>query len=68
MPAKTDPAVVAALNAAINAVVSEQAGRDHLSRLGFRIAPRSAAELQAYLKSEVGKWGTMVKAVGVYVD
>jgi tripartite-type tricarboxylate transporter receptor subunit TctC len=46
VPAKTDPAVVAALNAAINAVVSEQAGRDHLSRLGFRIAPRSAAESQ----------------------
>lgn len=68
VPAKTDPAVVARLNAAINAVVTEPTGRDHLSKLGFRLAPRSVPESQAYLKSEVGKWGTMVKAVGVYVD
>ena len=68
VPVKTDPAVVAKLNAAINEVVSEQTGRDHLSKLGFRLAPRSVAESQSYLRSEVGKWGTMVKTVGVYVD
>jgi tripartite-type tricarboxylate transporter receptor subunit TctC len=68
VPAKTAPAIVARLNAAINEVVSEPAGRDHLSRLGFRLAPRSVAESQSYLKSEVVKWGTMVKTVGVYVD
>ena len=65
---KTDPAVVAKLNAAINEVVSEQTGRDHLSKLGFRLVPRGVAESQSYLRSETGKWGTMVKAVGVYVD
>jgi len=68
VPVKTDAALVAKLNAAINEVVSEQGGRDHLSKLGFRLAPRSVAESQSYLRSEVGKWGTMVKAVGVYVD
>ena len=68
VPVKTAPAIVARLNAAINEVVSEPAGRDHLSRLGFRLAPRSVAESQSYLKSEVVKWGTMVKTVGVYVD
>ena len=68
VPVKTDPAVVAKLNAAINEVVSEQTGRDHLSKLGFRLVPRGVAESQSYLRSETGKWGTMVKAVGVYVD
>ena len=68
VPVKTDPAVVAKLNAAINEVVSEPAGRDHLSKVGFRLVPRGVAESQSYLRSEVAKWGTMVKAVGVYVD
>jgi tripartite-type tricarboxylate transporter receptor subunit TctC len=68
VPAKTDPAVVAKLNAAINEAVSAEAARAHLSRLGFRLVPRSVAESQSYLRSEVGKWGTMVKTVGVYVD
>jgi len=68
VPVKTDPAIVAKLNAAINEVVSEPAGRDHLSKVGFRLVPRGVAESQNYLRSEVGKWGTMVKTVGVYVD
>jgi len=68
VPAKTDPKVVAQLNAAINEVVFEQAGRNYLTKLGFRVAPRSVAESQAYMTSEVGKWGEMVRSVGVYVD
>ena len=68
VPAKTDPKVVAQLNAAINEVVSDQAGRDYLTKVGFRVAPRSAAESQAYLASEVAKWCEMVRTVGVYVD
>jgi tripartite-type tricarboxylate transporter receptor subunit TctC len=68
VPAKTDPAIVAKLNAAINAIVSNPAERERLAKLGFQIAPRSGAETQAYLKSEVEKWGTMVRTLGVYVD
>ena len=68
VPAKTDPKLVEQLNAAINAVVSDGAARDHLTKLGFRVAPRSVAESQAYMASEVAKWGEMVRAVGVYVD
>ena len=68
VPAKTDPAVVAKLNAAINAIVSDKAEQEKLGKVGFQISPRSVAESQQYLKSEADKWGTMVKAVGVYVD
>ena len=68
VPAKTDPKIVERLNAAINEVVSEQGGRDHLTKLGFRVVPRNVAESKAYMTSEVAKWGEMVRTVGVYVD
>jgi tripartite-type tricarboxylate transporter receptor subunit TctC len=68
VPANTNPAIVARLNAAINEVVSDKSGRDHLSTLGFQVTPRSAAESQDYLKSEVAKWGDMVRTVNIYVD
>ena len=68
VPAKTSPAVIERLNTWINEVMSDPASREHLTKLGLRLSPRNAAELQAYLKAEVAKWGTMVKSVGVYVD
>jgi tripartite-type tricarboxylate transporter receptor subunit TctC len=68
VPVATDPAVVAKLNAAINEVMSEKAGLEHLTKLGFQVSPRSPAESQAYLKAEAEKWGEMVRTVGVYVD
>jgi tripartite-type tricarboxylate transporter receptor subunit TctC len=68
VPAKTDPKVVAQLNGAINEVISEPASREHLTKLGFRVVPRNVGESQAYLNSEVAKWGEMVRTVGVYVD
>ncbi len=67
-PAKTDPKLVAQINAAINEVVSEPAGRAQLTKLGFRIEPRSLANSQAYMKSEVEKWGNMVRTVNFYVE
>jgi tripartite-type tricarboxylate transporter receptor subunit TctC len=68
VPAGTSSTIVATLNAAINEAVSGKAGRDHLTTLGFQVTPRSAAESQDYLKSEVAKWGDMVRAVNIYVD
>lgn len=68
VPAKTDPKLVEQLNAAINAVVSDPSAREYLTKLGFRVAPRGVKESQAYMMSEVAKWGEMVRTVGVYVD
>jgi tripartite-type tricarboxylate transporter receptor subunit TctC len=65
--AKTDPAIVAKLNEAINAVIAEPAMREHLSKLGYQLAQRSQPETARYLEAEVKKWGTMVQALGVYV-
>jgi tripartite-type tricarboxylate transporter receptor subunit TctC len=68
VPAKTAPAIVNRLNAAINEVMSDPAAREYLTKLGLRLTPRTVADTQGYHKSEVAKWRTMVKSVGVYVD
>lgn len=66
--ANTNPAIVARLNAAINEVMAEKSGRGHLTKLGFQVTPRSVAQSQSFLKSEVEKWGEMVRVLNVYVD
>ena len=68
VPVATDPAVIAKLNAAINGVMSERAGLEHLTKLGFQVrrGPHGIAGLNP--KAEAEKWGEMVRTVGVYVD
>ncbi|HEX2554643.1 MAG TPA: tripartite tricarboxylate transporter substrate-binding protein [Microvirga sp.] len=68
VPAKTDPAIVEKLNAAINEIVTEPQGKQHLTGLGYQLATRSVVDSNKYLASEVQNWGTMVKAVGITVE
>ena len=67
-PAKTPPAIVAALNAAIAEVIADQANRTKLTGMGYQLHNRSVAETAAYLKDEIAKWGEMVRTVGVTVE
>jgi len=66
-PAKTDPAIVAKLNAAVNEIVSTKANSDHLTKIGYTLTARSVAESQKFLNAEVVKWGQWVKNVGISV-
>lgn len=66
-PAKTDAAIVAKLNGAINQIIAAKANSDHLTRIGYTLTERSVAQSQAFLKSEVGKWGQWVKNIGISV-
>jgi tripartite-type tricarboxylate transporter receptor subunit TctC len=66
-PAKTDPAIVARLNRAINEIITEKANEAHLTKIGFTLHERSVRESQEFLKFEVAKWGKWVKTVGVAV-
>jgi tripartite-type tricarboxylate transporter receptor subunit TctC len=63
-PAKTPDAVVARLNAEINALVKEADSRERLAKAGFDPMEKSAAEVNGYFKEEIARWATMVKAVG----
>jgi len=63
-PAKSPNAVVAKLNAEINAVMKEPDSLDKLKKAGFDPVAKNVAEVADYFKSEVESWGKMVRAIG----
>jgi tripartite-type tricarboxylate transporter receptor subunit TctC len=63
-PAKTPDAVVAKLNAEINALMREPDSQQKLAAIGFEPLEKSTGEIDAYFKDEVATWGKMVKAAG----
>jgi tripartite-type tricarboxylate transporter receptor subunit TctC len=67
VPAKTDPQIIATLNAAINETVRNPDVRKKLSDIGFDPIEGSPAQAEALFKAEVGKWGDMVKALNLSV-
>ena len=62
-PAKTPDAVVAKLNAEINAVMKEPDSLERLKKAGFEPVVKSAAEVNEYFKTDVERWGKMVQAI-----
>jgi tripartite-type tricarboxylate transporter receptor subunit TctC len=63
-PARTPPAVVDRLNAAIRKAVAAPATRDKLVALGYTIKVNAPAEFKAYVRTETEKWGRVVKESG----
>lgn len=66
-PAKTEPAVVAALNAAINDTIKAPEVREKLTAIGFDPIVATQAEADVMFAGEVAKWGKMVKALNLSV-
>jgi tripartite-type tricarboxylate transporter receptor subunit TctC len=59
------------LNAAVLAAVKDPAFKEALAKLGAEpVAPEKVtpAALQTHLKSEIEKWGPIIKKAGVYAD
>ena len=67
-PAKTDPAIVNKLNAAVEEVIKDQAMQDKLKTIGFDPIHGSAADADTYFRAEVKKWGEMVNALGLSIN
>jgi tripartite-type tricarboxylate transporter receptor subunit TctC len=67
-PAKTDPVIISRLNAAVRDVLNDPAVKKTLQTIGFDPIPQSPAEAEAYFKSEVTKWGGMVKELGLSIN
>jgi tripartite-type tricarboxylate transporter receptor subunit TctC len=63
-PAKTPDAVVAKLNAEINAVMKEPDSQDKIAKAGFDPVVKDLADTNVYFKSEIDSWGKMVQAIG----
>jgi len=66
-PAKTDPKIVAALNAAIAATIKSDAVQKRLTGIGFDPLVQTQAQARAMFSAETAKWGHMVTTLGLSV-
>jgi tripartite-type tricarboxylate transporter receptor subunit TctC len=67
-PAKTPDAIVAKLNAEINAIMQEPQPQQKLKTIGFDVTIKTVAEASDYFRSEVASWGKMIRAIGYLSD
>ena len=66
-PAKTDPAIIAKLNAAVEEVMKEPAIVQKLTAIGFDPMHNSQSAADNYFRSEIDDWGKMVKALDLSI-
>jgi len=64
VPKDTPDAVVEKLNTEINEIMKDPDVVTKLSALGFGVMVRSLPDTEAYFKSEVDSWATMVTSIG----
>jgi tripartite-type tricarboxylate transporter receptor subunit TctC len=64
VPAKTPAPVIAALNAAMRKATASKQMIDGLAKFGTEPASMTTAEFTAWIKSEITRWGPVVKAAG----
>ena len=68
MPAGTPPAVVNKMNREIARIVALPEVKARISEMGFNIIMNSPQEFAVQIRSEVEKWGKVVKAANLKVD
>lgn len=68
VPAKTPAPLVARLNAAIGQALKSKALVEGLEKLSFEIEGGSQAEFARIVKSELDRWGPVVKSTGFSLD
>ncbi len=68
VPARTQAAIVTRLNREVNSLLNNAEFRDMLLKQGVDPEPMSPEEFGAYIRTEVEKWGKIVKASGATVD
>lgn len=68
-PAGTPAPVLRKLHAAFNGAVNAPPVKDRFSRMGLDPVPSDSPEwVTAFMKSEVDRWGPIVKSIGLKVD
>jgi tripartite-type tricarboxylate transporter receptor subunit TctC len=64
-PAKTPPEIIRKMNADTIAALKDPATKQKLESLGVVVQGSTPAELGAYLKAEMDKWGPVIKEAGI---
>lgn len=67
-PSKTPPEIVAKLNAEINKALAHPTLQAQLAEISVVTQPMSPHEFGTYLRNEIDKWATVVKAGGLKGD
>jgi tripartite-type tricarboxylate transporter receptor subunit TctC len=67
-PAATPRDVVARLDAELVKTVNAPELRERFAALGVEPASKTSAEMAAYLKAEIDKYGKIVRAIGLKID
>ena len=67
-PAKTPKNIVAKLNSDIVGILKQPDVRERLSREGADPVGSTSQELGAYIKSEIAKWGKVIRAAGIQAN
>jgi tripartite-type tricarboxylate transporter receptor subunit TctC len=67
-PAGTPSAVVQKLNTEINKIMQSKEMRDRLNAEGAIASPGTPEQFGAYIKAEIARWATVIKAAGMKVD
>ena len=68
LPAGTPPEIVERLNQALNAVIREPATAQRLTALNALIRPNTPAEFDAFVRSEIDKWGKVVRDANIKIE
>jgi tripartite-type tricarboxylate transporter receptor subunit TctC len=66
--AKTPGEIVAKLNRDALAALHHPPVKERYAQLGARVIGSTPAELAAHLKSEMERWGPVIKAAGIKLD
>jgi tripartite-type tricarboxylate transporter receptor subunit TctC len=66
-PARTPPDVVRKMHADTVAALADPATRSRLEQLGVVVVGSTPEELAHHLKSEMDKWGPIIKAAGISI-
>ena len=64
-PAKTPPEIIRKMNADTVAALNDPATKQKLESLGVVVQGSTPAELAAFLKAEMDKWGPVIKEAGI---
>jgi tripartite-type tricarboxylate transporter receptor subunit TctC len=67
-PAGTSREIIAKLNTDINKAMQVPEVRTRLEGVGTQLKEQSAAEFEAYMKSEVAKYAKLIKDTGVKIE
>jgi tripartite-type tricarboxylate transporter receptor subunit TctC len=67
-PSRTPPEIVRKVNADILTALADPTTKERLEQLGVVVAGSTPAELAAHLKSEMDKWGPVIKEAGITMN